>query len=127
MIPREKATLIVTHANPDLDAIGFVYSARKVFGPEMPVKCRVPTRQELEDPTVIVGDVGRPGCEDVGYSPVLNNFDHHYSYADHSATFLFNDKYQALRQNVVEYIDAVDLKGGKEGSEATLNSTFALT
>lgn len=27
------ATLILTHPTPDLDAIGFVYSARKVWGP----------------------------------------------------------------------------------------------
>jgi len=55
-----KAALIITHSNPDLDAIGFVYSARKVFGSKVPVECRVPTRQELEDPTVIVGDIGLP-------------------------------------------------------------------
>ena len=39
---------------------------------------------------VIVGDIGLPGCEEIGHSPTLNNFDHHYSLADRSATFLFN-------------------------------------
>jgi hypothetical protein len=115
-----KAVLIITHSNPDLDAIGFVYSARKVFGSKVPVECRVPTRQELEDPTVIVGDIGLPGCEDIGYSPTLNNFDHHYSHAGRSATFLFNDRYQGLRADIVEYIDAVDIRGGQEDSEVTL-------
>ena len=113
-------TLILTHKNPDLDAIGFVYSARKVFGSTVPVDCRIPTREQLEDPAVVVGDIGLPGCENLGYSLAHNNFDHHYSHADRSATFLFNEAYRALRQDIVEYIDAVDICGGKEDSETTL-------
>lgn len=114
------ATLILTHPTPDLDAIGFVYSARKVFGAETPTACRAPTRGELEDPAIIVGDIGLPGCEAIGYSPDLNNFDHHYSHADRSATYLFNQKYRALRQDIVAYIDTVDIKGGRQEATATL-------
>jgi len=114
------ATLIVTHKNPDLDAIGFVYSARKVFGFTVPVACRVPTREELEDPAVIVGDVGLPGCEDLGYSPAHNNFDHHYSHAERSATFLFNRKFGALGDDLVAYIDAVDTQGLQETTGSSL-------
>jgi hypothetical protein len=120
MTRHDRATLILTHPTPDLDAIGFVYAARKVFGPEAPVQCWTPTRGELEDPAVIVGDTGLPGCEEIGYSPDLNNFDHHYSYADHSATYLFHQKYGALRGNIVEYIDAVDITGGQKDATATL-------
>lgn len=121
-----KATLIITHTNPDLDAIGFVYSARKVFGFNVPVRCGLPTRDQLEDPTVIVGDVGLPGCEHIGYNPDLNNFDHHYSYADRSATFLLNQKFHALQQDIVEYIDAVDLwRPIREEPEANLKVAIA--
>ena len=115
------AGLLITHRDPDLDAVGFVYSARKVFGLEVPVECRPPTPPEMRDPTVIVGDLGLPGYEDIGHSPALNNFDHHYSHIeDRSATWLFNQVYDALRQDIVEYIDAVDIQGGKEDSEVTL-------
>mgnify|MGYP001033915123 CR=1 FL=1 len=114
------ATLIITHKNPDLDAIGFVYSARKTFGFEVPVECRMPTREDLEDPAVIVGDIGLLGCEELGYSPDHNNFDHHYSYAERSAVFLFNGKFWALRDDVVEYIDAVDTRWLEEKAEFTL-------
>ena len=113
MISQRAATLILTHATPDLDAIGFIYSARKVFGAETSVTCRPPTRAELEDPAVIVADIGLPGCEEIGHSPALNNFDHHYSHADRSATFLFNQKYGALREDIVAYIDAVDIAGAR--------------
>jgi len=123
---REKATLIITHSNPDLDAVGFVYSARKVFGFNVLVKCGLPTEDQLEDPTVIVGDVGLPGYEHLGYNPDLNNFDHHYSYAHRSATFLFNQKFQALREDIVEYIDAIDLwKPVREEPEANLKVAVA--
>lgn len=117
---KETTILILTHPTPDLDAIGFVYSARKVFEAETPVACRAPTRAELEAPAVIVGDIGLPGCEEIGYSADLNNFDHHYSHADRSATFLFNRKYRALRADIVEYIDALDIAGGREEATATL-------
>ncbi len=116
----DHATLILTHPTPDLDAIGFFYSARKVFGGATPVACRTPTREELADPAIIVGDIGLPGCEEIGYSPLLNNFDHHYSHADRSASFLFNQRYGALRPDIVAYIDAVDLVGGPEEADATL-------
>jgi hypothetical protein len=119
---KEAAILILTHPAPDLDAIGFVYSARKVFGGEKPAACRTPTREELEDPAIIVGDIGLPGCEEIGYSTVLNNFDHHYSHADRSATYLFNQKFGALREDIVAYVDAVDLVGGREAAEATLKA-----
>ena len=122
MTPPAGVTLLLTHPTTDLDAIGFVYSARKVFGAGTPVACRTPTRQELADPTVIVGDIGLPGCEAIGYSPDLNNFDHHYSHVDRSATYLFNQTYDALRPDIVAYIDAVDLVGGQEEAEATLKA-----
>jgi hypothetical protein len=122
MTEDRKATLLLTHSTPDLDAIGFVYSARKVFGAGTPVACRMPTRQELEDPAISVGDIGLPGCEAIGYSPTLNNYDHHYSYADRSATYLCNQTYDALRPDIVAYIDAVDLVGGQEEAEATLKA-----
>jgi hypothetical protein len=114
------AALILTHSNPDLDAIGFVYSARKTFGFEVLVECRKPTREELEDPAVIVGDIGLLGCEELGHSPDHNNFDHHYSYAERSAAFLFNQKFRALRDDVVAYIDAVDTRWLEEKAESTL-------
>jgi hypothetical protein len=120
-----KAALIITHPNPDLDAIGFVYSAHKVFGSKVPVECRMPTQEELKDPTVIVGDIGLPGYEDIGYNPALNNFDHHYSHADRSATFLFNEEYHTLRQDIVKYIDAVDLRRQVEESEHSLQVAIA--
>ncbi len=120
MISPRAATLLLTHPTPDLDAIGFVCAARKVFGSDTPVTCRPPTRAELEDPAVIVGDIGLPGCEAIGYSPALNNFDHHYRHADRSATCLFNQKYDALRRDIVAYIDAVDITGGQEEAETTL-------
>ena len=119
---KEAAILILTHPTPDLDAIGFVYSARKVFGAGTPVACRTPTREELADPAVIVGDIGLPGCEAIGHNPALNNFDHHYSHADRSATHLFNQTYDALRPDIVAYIDAVDILGGQEEVEATLKA-----
>jgi hypothetical protein len=120
MLSHPGATLILTHPTPDLDAIGFVYSARKAFGAGTPTACRTPTRAELEDPAVIAGDIGLPGCEAIGHSPTLNNFDHHRSYADRSATYLFNQTYGALRPNIVAYIDAVDILGGQEEAETTL-------
>ncbi len=120
MPPTVYVTLLLTHPTPDLDAIGFVYSARKVFGAGTPVACRTPTREELADPAIIVGDVGLPGCEAIGHSPALNNFDHHYSHADRSATYLFNQKYGALREDIVAYIDALDIAGGREEATATL-------
>jgi hypothetical protein len=119
---KEAAILVLTHPASDLDAIGFVYSARKVFGGETPVACRTPTREELADPAVIVGDIGLPGCEAIVYSPTLNNFDHHHSHADRSATVLFNQTYDALRPDIVAYIDAVDLVGGQEEAEGTLKA-----
>lgn len=122
MISQNRATLLLTHPTPDLDAIGFGYSARKVFGAGTPTACRTPTQAELEDSTVIVGDIGLPGCEEIGYSPTLNNFDHHHSTADRSATYLFNQTYDALRRDIVAYIDAVDLVGGQEQAEATLKA-----
>jgi len=116
-----QARLIITHRDPDLDAVGFVYSARKVFGPEVPGECRLPMPEEMRDPTAIVGDIGLPGYEDIGHSPVLNNFDHHYSHVeDRSATWLFNREYDALRQDIVKYIDNVDIAGGNEDLETTL-------
>lgn len=114
------AERIITHRDLDLDAVGFAYSARKVFGQDVPVEFRSPTRQEMENPAIIVGDIGVPGCEDIGHDPALNNFDHHYSHANRSATFLFNHRYPALRQDIVDYIDAVDIRAGQEGSELTL-------
>jgi hypothetical protein len=107
MIQQARATLILTHPTPDLDAIGFVYSARKAFGAGTPVVCRPPTEAELMDPAVIVGDIGRLGCEAIGYSPELNNFDHHYSHAGRSATFLFNQTYRALRDDIVANISTL--------------------
>lgn len=71
---------------------------------------------------MIVGDIGLPGCEAIGHSPALNNFDHHYSYADRSATYLFSQKNGALRADIVAYIDAVDLVGGQEEADATLKA-----
>lgn len=118
MILKDQATLIITHPTPDLDAIGFVYAARQVCGAGTPVVCRTPTEAELADPTVVVGDIGRPGCEAIGYSPALNNFDHHYSYAERSATWLFNRTYRALRDDIVAYIDAVDTTGMPEAAGA---------
>jgi hypothetical protein len=120
MTPIDRATFLLTHPAPDLDAIGFIYSARKVFGAGTPAACRTPTRAELEDPAVIVGDIGLPGCEAIGYSPALNNYDHHYSNADRSATWLFNREYGALREDIITYIDAVDIVGGREAAAATL-------
>jgi nanoRNase/pAp phosphatase (c-di-AMP/oligoRNAs hydrolase) len=114
------ATLILTHKNPDLDAIGFAYSTRKVFGSAVPMKCGTPTREDLEDPAVIVGDIGVLGCEELGHSPEHNNFDHHYSHAERSAVFLFNQKYRALRADIVEYIDAVDTRWLQETTDLTL-------
>jgi len=116
----KNATLIITHSAPDLDAIGFVYSARKVFSFEVPVECKTPTREDLHDSNVIVGDIGLQGYEDIGHNPALNNFDHHFSRADRSATFLFNNTYHALRQDIVDYIEDVDLHGGDEKSDTTL-------
>ena len=118
-------TLIITHRDPDLDAAGFVYSARKVFGEAVPAKCRFPTRTELDAPAVIVGDIGLVGAEDIGYSPTLNNFDHHHSQAERSATWLFNQAYHALREDIVAYIDAVDTQGLIETTEFTLNVAIA--
>lgn len=119
---KETTILILTHPTPDLDAIGFVYSARKACGARTPVACRTPTRAELEDPAVIVGDIGLPSCEAIGHSPGLNNYDHHFSHADRSATYLFNQTYDALRPDLVAYIDAVDLVGGQEEADATLKA-----
>ena len=114
------ATLIVTHGNPDLDAIAFIYSARKAYGSTVPIECRSPTCDELGDPTVIVGDVGLPGCEDIGYNPTLNNFHHHYSSAEQSATLLFNGTYHSLNDDIVKYVDTVDTQGLRETTEFTL-------
>lgn len=119
------ARLIITHSNPDLDAVGFVYSARKVFGSAVPVECREPTRTELEDSAVIVGDTGLPGAEEIGYNPSLNNFDHHYSHAERSATQLFNDTYHAMRDEIVAYIDAVDTQWVTEMHPSTLKVAIA--
>lgn len=119
------ARLVVTHADPDLDAVGFVYSARRVLDPAVPVACRRPTREELEDPTVIVGDIGLLGCEAIGHSPELNNFDHHYSPATRSATFLFNEVYGVMTPHVVEYIDQVDTRPSSEVMDSTLRVAMA--
>lgn len=118
MLSHPDATLLLTHPTPDLDAIGFVYAARKVWGAETPAACRPPTEAELADPTVVVGDIGRPGCEAIGYSPALNNFDHHYSHAERSATWLFNHTYRVLRDDIAAYIDAVDTTGLPEAAGA---------
>jgi hypothetical protein len=118
-------TLIITHHDPDLDAAGFAYSARKAFGQSVPAKCRFPTRAELEDPAVIVGDIGLAGAEEIGHSPTLNNLDHHHSQAERSATWLFNQTYHALRDDIVAYIDAVDTRGLVETTELTLNVAMA--
>ena len=80
---------IITHKNPDLDAIGFVYSARKKFGYETTFDLvEAPTLQHLENPEIIVGDVGLNSHPELVYNPSLNNFDHHYSTAERSATYL---------------------------------------
>ncbi len=118
MNPSYHPTLLLTHPTPDLDAIGFVYAARKVWGAGTPAACRAPTEAELADPAVVVGDIGLPGCEAIGYSPALNNFDHHYSYAERSATWLFNRTYGALRDDIVAYVDAVDTTGLPEAAGA---------
>jgi len=44
--------------------------------------CRTPTEAELLNPTVVVGDIGRSGCELLRCGPALNSFAHHYSYGD---------------------------------------------
>ncbi|MGQ9691847.1 MAG: hypothetical protein ACUVQY_11465 [Thermoproteota archaeon] len=111
---RTEAILIITHPNPDLDAMGFVYSAQKVFGSTVPVVFRSPTEQDLKDLQVIVGDVSAPQYRELGNRPDLNNFDHHYGCAEHSATFLFNQKFRVLRDDIVKYIDASDLRGKVE-------------
>ncbi len=121
----QAARLIITHGDPDLDAVGFVYSARKVFEPSVPVECRRPTREELEDPAVIVGDIGLPGCEAIGHSAELNNFDHHYSRASRSATYLFNHAYSVLATDLVEYIDQVDTQPDPEAMESMLRVAMA--
>lgn len=117
--------LIITHENPDLDALGFVYSARKKFGFHVPVECRRPSRGELENPEVVVGDVGLPDCLELNYNPSLNNFDHHFGCAKNSATFLFNQEYNVLRRDIVSYIDDVDLGRRREEAEVNLNVAIA--
>ncbi len=84
-----------------------------------------PSREELEDPDVIVGDIGVPGCEAIGHRPEINNFDHHYSNATRSATFLFNEYYHAMREDLVDYIDQVDTRPCPEESESTLRVAVA--
>lgn len=119
------ALLIVTHENPDLDAIGFVYSAKKKFDSNIQVECRRPSRMELKDPKVIVGDVGLPDCAELGYNPALNNFDHHFGCAKNSATFLFNQKYHVLREDIVSYIDDVDLGRRRDETKVNINVVMA--
>jgi hypothetical protein len=100
---------IITHKNPDLDAIGFVYSARKKFGYDTTFELvEAPTLHHLENPGVIVGDVGLKSHPELGYKPALNNFDHHYSTAERSATYLFNHTYPVLYKELVNYIDEID-------------------
>jgi len=117
--------LILTHHTPDLDAIGMVYSAHKAFGQDVVVECRYPSPEELRDPAVVVGDIGLPGCEEIGHSPTLNNYDHHFSCAERSATWLFNDAHPVLRPDIVAYVDVVDTQGGIEGADATLKVAVA--
>jgi hypothetical protein len=120
-----EVTLIITHSDPDLDAVGFVYSAKKRFGQEVPVEYRSPCKEEMEDPKVVVGDIGLPGHPELGYRPELNNFDHHYGCAKNSATFLFNLKYPVLRKDIVDYIDSVDLGGKRDKGEINLKVIVA--
>lgn len=68
---QSRPLLLLTHPTPDLDAIGFVYAALKVWGAGTPVACRTPAEAELTDPAVVVGDIGRPGCEAIAC--LLNN------------------------------------------------------
>jgi hypothetical protein len=42
-----EVTLIITHSDPDIDAVGFVYSARKRFGQEVSVEYRSPCKEEM--------------------------------------------------------------------------------
>lgn len=118
--------LVVTHENPDLDAIGFVYSVWKRFGWGIPLEFKSPGKVELElltDPSVIVGDVGLPDCC-LGNNPDLNNFDHHYGCADRCATHLFNVKFPVLREDVTAYIDDVDWGRGREEAGVNLNTVI---
>jgi len=96
------APKLITHKHPDLDAIGFVYSARKRFGQEVDFELvETPSLQQLENPEVIVGDVGLKSHPELGYNPALNNFDHHYGSAERSALYLFNQVYHTLSEELV--------------------------
>jgi len=57
--------------------------------------------QQLENPEVIVGDVGLKSHPELGYNPALNNFDHHYGSAERSALYLFNQVYHTLSEELV--------------------------
>ena len=108
---------IITHKNPDLDAIGFVYSARKKFGRDIGFELvNAPSLQQLKMPEIIVGDVGVDSHPELGYKPSLSNFDHHYGAAERSATYLFNRCHSVLSKRLVDYIDEVDT-GESGGSE----------
>lgn len=117
---------IITHKNPDLDAIGFVHSAKKKFSYDTGLELvDAPTLQHLENPEVIVGDVGLKSHPELGYNPALNNFDHHYSTAEESATYLFNRSYPVLSQKLVDYIDEVDTAKSKGSERNSLKVVIA--
>ena len=117
---------IITHKNPDLDAIGFVYSARKKFGQDVDFQLvDAPSLQQLENPEIIVGDVGLKSHPELGHRPSLNNFDHHYGSAERSATYLFNQVHHTLSEKLVEYIDEVDTSKSQESERNALKVGIA--
>jgi hypothetical protein len=117
---------IITHKNPDLDAVGFVYSARKKLEHEFSFELvEVPSLQQLKDPEVIVGDVGLRSHPELGYNPSLNNFDHHYGSAENSATYLFNQVHHSMSEKLVDYIDEVDTAKSRVGERNSLKVVIA--
>jgi hypothetical protein len=111
----------ITHKNPDLDAIGFVYSARKKFGRHLGFELiDAPSLQQLKNPEIIVGDVGLKSHPELGHQPSLNNFDHHYGSAERSATYLFNQVYPVLAEKLVHYIDEVDTAKSHKSEQNSL-------
>jgi hypothetical protein len=81
--------------------------------------------QELENLEVIVGDVGLKSHPELGYMPALNNFDHHYSTAERSATYLFNHTYPVLSKELVDYIDEIDTAKSNERARNSLKVVIA--
>lgn len=81
------------------------------------------SQEELDDPTVIVIDVG------LKYNPELNNYDHHHNNKLPCAAslirrhFLNNEIGKNIHQKLVEKINMVDL-GNKKADDASISQTI---